>query len=387
MKKCFYRAAGFALACLASAPCLAVYEAPMARNTTLTATYDRMSVPTKLVVWDNLSGGRDDTDGNKWGANTLVSLSATDATFGAGATEPKNWIDAPPQDWYVRLKFSLEGTSTSVDLLVRSSHTLTFLSPASCTIYGSLEYAASSASSCPGLLELTNLFSYYIAQGELAKLTLPGVWTATLKQNLTKWYKVHLNLWTASIRLTVTDLKSQQIYFPAFPGTAPRVNLNLSNRPGTQNNTTAAGSASLDMCLYDGSNSSSTQINMIFRDEGAAATGRAEGMFSVYREGGDKGQASNRLDYRVSVVNPTTGAVQGISNGTEIVWNNTNKRNIQRQVVLPGVPGVSLCVPAPITLFTPTFKLADKAAGRYTGRLTVVYTPSTQTAGLVPSVP
>lgn len=386
MKKCFYRAAGFALACLASAPCLAVYEAPMARNTTLTATYDRMSVPTKLVVWDNLSGGWDDTDGNKWGQNTLVSLSATDATFGAGATEPKGWNIAPPQDWYVRLKFSLEGTSTSVDLLVRSSHTLTFLSPASC-IYGSPEYAASSASSCHGLLEGTNLFSYYIAQSELAKLTLPGVWTATLKQNLTKWYKVHLNLWTASIRLTVTDLKSQQIYFPAFPGTAPRVNLNLSNRPGTQNNTTAAGSASLDMCLYDGSNSSSTQINMIFRDEGAAATGRAEGMFSVYREGGDKGQASNRLDYRVSVVNPTTGAVQGISNGTEIVWNNTNKRNIQRQVVLPGVPGVSLCVPAPITLFTPTFKLADKAAGRYTGRLTVVYTPSTQTAGLVPSVP
>ncbi|MBP1000489.1 phage tail protein [Serratia fonticola] len=385
MKMCFYRAAGFALACLASAPCLAVYEAPMARNTTLTATYDRMSVPTKLVVWDNLSGGRDDTDGQKWGRNTLVSLSATDSTFGAGLTEPK-WYDFNWQD--IRLKFSREGTPTSVDLIVRNAHTVTYLSPASCIGDRPVEFPASSATGCQGALEVTNLFSYYIAQGELAKLTLPGVWTATLKQNLMHWDpKTYLNLWTASIRLTVTDLKSQQIYFPAFPGTAPRVNLNLSNRPGTQNNTTAAGSASLDMCLYDGSNSSSTQINMIFRDEGAAATGRAEGMFSVYREGGDKGQASNRLDYRVSVVNPTTGAVQGISNGTEIVWNNTNKRNIQRQVVLPGVPGVSLCVPAPITLFTPTFRLADKAAGRYTGRLTVVYTPSTQTAGLVPSVP
>lgn len=186
--------------------------------------------------------------------------------------------------------------------------------------------------------------------------------------------------WTANIVLTVTDLNNQQVYFPAFPYSTPRVDLNLNNRPGTSKNTAASGSASLDMCLYDGSNSSSNRVNMLFSDEGAGATGRTAGLFSVYRSGADKTQAANRIDYQVSVINPTTGAAQAISNGTEISWTGTNRRNIQRQVVLPGVPGASLCVPAPIRLVTPAFNLADKTAGHYTGKLTIIYTPSTQSS-------
>lgn len=187
-------------------------------------------------------------------------------------------------------------------------------------------------------------------------------------------FNSNLNVtWTARIVLNVKDLNSQVVYFPAFPYAVPQVELNLSNRPGTASNLTVRGSLSLDMCLYDGSNSASNRINVLFQDEGADAPGRPDGMFSVYRTGGDKPSQSDRVDYKVSVIDPTTGTSRTVSNATRISWSDTNRRNILRQVVLPGTSKVSLCVPAPITLTTPAFTLADKAAGRYTGRLKIIY--------------
>ena len=350
-------------------PCYAVYEAPVARNTTLTVKYDRMSVPSSLQIWGNLSGGSDDTAKDKWVRNTLVCQSTSDPTFGAcNRTAPIWWQSGLSSDANITLKFTRDGASTSVNLTVVGLHN------AVGGYCGS--FPASSAFGCSPAT--STAFTYTISQSELSKLTTPGVWRATLKQDLWQWASPYLNTWASNIVLTVTDLNNQQVYFPAFPYSTPRVDLNLNNRPGTSKNTAASGTASLDMCLYDGSNSSSNRVNMLFSDEGAGATGRAAGLFSVYRTGADKTQAANRIDYQVSVINPTTGAAQAISNGTEITWTNTNQRNIQRQVVLPGVPGVSLCVPAPVRLITPAFNLADKAAGRYTGKLTIIYTPSTQ---------
>lgn len=362
------------------APCYAVYEDPMDRNTALTVKYDRMAVPSSLTIWDRLSGGRDDTNGQKWARNTLVCKSSSDSTYGAcNRTAPVWYENGSPSDANITLKFTLDGTSTSINLTVVGRHIITWYSPSSCAVYGSRNHPASNGIGCDSSLAATNLFNYTVSQGELAKLTTPGVWRATLKQDLWQWDpRQYLNTWTASIVLTVTDLNNQQVYFPAFPYSTPRVDLNLNNRPGTSKNTAASGTASLDMCLYDGSNSSSNRVNMLFSDEGAGATGRSAGLFSVYRTGADKTQAANRIDYQVSVINPTTGAAQAISNGTEITWTGTNQRNIQRQVVLPGVPGASLCVPAPIRLVTPAFNLADKTAGHYAGKLTIIYTPSTQ---------
>ncbi|QNL02985.1 phage tail protein (plasmid) [Serratia ureilytica] len=350
-------------------PCYAVYEAPVARNTTLTAKYDRMSIPSSLTIWNNLSGGSDGsgTTDDKWLRNTLVCKSTSDSTYGACARTSPVWLGSD-SDANIALKFTRDDTSTSVNLTVVGNRR----AAPSCI------YPASSAVFCSSSTSGPALFTYAISQSELAKLTTPGVWRATLKQDLWQWTTPYLNTWTASIVLTVTDLNNQQVYFPAFPYTTPNVDLNLNNRPGTSRNAIASGSASLDMCLYDGSNSSSNRVSMLFSDEGASAKDRASGLFSVYRTGADKTQAANRIDYKVSVINPTTGAAQAISNGTEITWTGTNQRNIQRQVVLPGVPGASLCVPAPIQFITPAFNLADKAAGHYTGKLTVIYTPSTQ---------
>ncbi|WP_226375925.1 CfaE/CblD family pilus tip adhesin [Pantoea stewartii] len=50
-----------------------------------------------------------------------------------------------------------------------------------------------------------------------------------------------------------------------------------------------------------------------------------------------------------------------------------------RRVSMPGVPCTSLCVPAPLTLTTPKFRLSDKSSGHYSGMLRIVYTPTTQT--------
>src|SRR5690606_18072137 len=76
-------------------------------------------------------------------------------------------------------------------------------------------------------------FDFYIVGSELAKLTLPGIWSATLKQNLREWGSAacggnfndvavgcpgYLSIasWQANIRVEVIDSSNHQIYLPAF---------------------------------------------------------------------------------------------------------------------------------------------------------------------------
>ncbi|MBF4114185.1 CfaE/CblD family pilus tip adhesin [Enterobacter cloacae] len=365
---------------MVSFSCKAVYEPPMNRSTNLTVEFDKSSLPTSLIIWNALSGGQDDTDGQKWGRNTLTCLSTTDTTYGSCETTSAWMYPAPGGNRStVSLMFRLLGGDNQVVLNITPMHTVSFLSGAYAgSIYNNY---ASLAFGFDNSTVVTNKFTYSIPQSELAKLSSPGTWTATLKQNLKSWNGgggTIINNWSADIALTLTDLKSQQVYFPKFPYSTPLVNLNLSNHPGTQNTQSASGHSVLDMCLYDGKNSTSAQVNMIFSDEGETAPGRPSGFFSVYRNGADKSQAANRIDYQLSVLNPTSGQSQIINNGTEILWKNTNERRIQRQVIIPGIAGVSLCVPAPLTFATPQLRFADKTAGAYSGKLTVIYTPSTQ---------
>ncbi|MEB7886709.1 CfaE/CblD family pilus tip adhesin [Serratia fonticola] len=49
-------------------------------------------------------------------------------------------------------------------------------------------------------------------------------------------------------------------------------------------------------------------------------------------------------------------------------------------VILRGIGKSAFCVPALLTLQTPAFSLPDKTAGDYTGKLYIIYTPTTQTA-------
>lgn len=347
-------------------------------NRAYSLTFDRAGAPQDYVFMRYESSGTpyNGADSIPSNVNAMVCGSATDSINGACATSATRSNVAPYTIKYseltsnygtdVLLKFTNQSTTANKNLTVKG------YTGNACTVRYISYYEI-----CGGNDPMA--VSLHI-NGDQLKLLTGGVWKATLilYQRNSENSSVNLGTWTIDLTINVTDTGSQQIYFPRFNTASPVVNLNLNNRPGTGSNLTASGSASLDMCLYDGSNSTSRQVSLIFSDEGSPASNRTAGQFSVYRRGADKSQEANRLDYEVTVINPVTGASQEVSNGTEIVWQNTNQRNIQRQVVLPGVPGVSLCVPAPITLITPSFSLSNKNAGFYTGQLKIIYTPTTQ---------
>ncbi|MFV9037347.1 CfaE/CblD family pilus tip adhesin [Serratia fonticola] len=354
------------------------YETPPnAQDTVVKETIDLVSPPAKLFIWNNVFGGSSTTEcmwmdcENKDFMNVLMCYSSTDSRNGACPTKIFWWpfADRPlPKDLTLRFTHSNGQTKDLKITSIRAdTTTLSWISGGRLTPNG---------------------FNTSILASELKKLPLTGIWRAELKMQIRAWDKcgdddngcpgIHRVDWNAHITLDVVDTSNQQIYLPAFSTSTPVINLNLNSRPGSGSGNNISGSSSLDMCLYDGNDSTSNRISLLLQDEGGTATGRPDGQFSIYRKGGDQSKASDRLDYQVSVINPTTGAVQDISNGKEIIWSDTNRRNIQRPVVLPGGGAPALCVPAPLTLTTPAFSMADKTAGDYTGKLRIIYTPTTQ---------
>ena len=116
------------------------------------------------------------------------------------------------------------------------------------------------------------------------------------------------------------------------------VNLNLTNFPGRPGGSEIKGENSLDMCLYDGNNSTSTRAFLRALRNCDERRDRAcrEGAFSIRRRGGSQTDPRDRLDYQVLVTNPTTGATEVAANGKTLTWEGTNNRRYLRQVVLPG---------------------------------------------------
>lgn len=166
------------------------------------------------------------------------------------------------------------------------------------------------------------------------------------------------------------------IYFPLSQNSQPLVRMDIKRKlPGTRQD--MVSTSNLDMCLYDGNNSNSSSIKLVLSDEGNPSPNRTQGLFSIYRQGSDRNLIENRIDYSVSVLNPTNNSRQYLNNGESIIWNNTNNRSKLRQVVLPNIPGISFCVPAPLTFDTGNYNTSEKNAGHYLGVLTVVYTPNT----------
>ena len=353
--------------------------APQAQDTKVNITFDRMSLPANIYIWERVFGGSTDSGEcsnasnckDKDVINSLMCYSTTDPTNGACPVK-LFWANNSNSDnsKALTLRFTHSSGKTK-DLRVTS-------------VKGSGTYSSWVA----GAPLSSSGFNTYISASELNKLSDVGVWRAELKMQVKAWDYCGNDFigcpgflranWKANIILKVTDNGNQQIYLPAFPTSAPVINLNLNTRPGAGSRKSVSGSTNLDMCLYDGNNSASNRISLLLQDEGGTATGRPDGQFSIYRKGGDQSKASDRLDYQISVINPTTGAVQDIFNGKEIIWSDTNRRNIQRPVVLPGGGAPALCVPAPLTLTTPAFSMADKTAGDYTGKLRIIYTPTTQ---------
>ncbi|HCH0656645.1 TPA: phage tail protein [Enterobacter asburiae] len=363
--------------------------APAGRNTSVGISFDRTAPPARFDIWFHESGGFDAADPQKWGRNTLTCQSRTDATYGACMNSPVWFSGNPAAPYAINLRFTHALTSKTVDIKVYGDHYM--------FINNKVFTFASFVTGGTGEIANWNrepYFDFYIVKSELDKLALPGIWTATLKQNLRQWGSAdcggnfndvnvgcpgYLTIarWQANIRIEVVDPGNQQIYLPAFPHSTPIVNLNLTNFPGRPGGSEIQGENSLDMCLYDGNNSTSTRAYLRFEDDGVTSADRAEGAFSIRRRGGSQTDARDRLDYRVSVTNPITGATEAVANGKTLVWQGTNDPQYLRQVVLPGGRESVLCIPAPIILKTPAFATSSKNAGDYTGTLRVIYTPST----------
>ncbi|MFV8908680.1 CfaE/CblD family pilus tip adhesin [Serratia fonticola] len=354
--------------------------APQAQDTKVNITFDRMSLPANIYIWERVFGGSTD-DGECTSAFTCVDKDLINSLTCYSETDPTNGACQVKLWWW-------DNTSndTSQTLTLRFTHSS---GKTKNLLVTSIKTGTQHSSWISGAALTPQGFTTFIPASELNKLSDTGVWRAELKMQVKAWGNcstatscpgIFRVAWKASLVLKVTDYGNHQIYLPAFPTSIPTVNLNLNTRPGADGGMNISGSSSLDMCLYDGIDSTSNRISLLFQDEGATASGRLRGRFSLYRRGGDKTKASNRLDYQVSVINPTTGAVQVIANGKEVIWIDTNRRNIQRPVVLPGGGAPTFCVPAPLTLTTPAFSMADKTAGDYTGQLRIIYTPTTQTA-------
>ncbi|KAB8307650.1 phage tail protein [Rouxiella chamberiensis] len=361
---------------------------PSGRNTSVAVTFDRMSVPAQLPIWTNENGGYDTNDAPKWGRNTLVCQSRTSNQYGACPTFPV-WLEATPAPYPVPVTFT---ESTTKQTLVLNIYLTKRRSLNNVVVASNLVPLNAFGGAVTPRGDGTD-YSAYLPSAELSKFPSAGTWSATLKMSLMQWpatctgnsqnvsvgctNATKLADWIATLAFNVTDYGNQQIYLPEFGNAAANVDLGLKIFPGGRGTTNVTGSRSLDMCLYDGNNSDSNRVSLIFQDEGSAAPSRATGLFSVYRKGGDKSLAQDRLDYSVEVVNPLTKGRQVVQNGSEIVWSGTNK-GILRRVVLPGQRNSVLCVPAPMELVTPSFTLSSKTAGRYSGTLRIIYTPTTQ---------
>lgn len=375
-----------------SQPSLSAEKSPTAHNITLSVTMDKDSLPSSVKVFDNIFGGQSDPAQNTSSLqynynrnNTLICFSRTDPSMGACPTLPYwgNGQNAPTMAGRLTLRFTQQGTGKTIDLAVEGIRRRPYHSNTS------LWNAVGNESGLPVTMSAS------ISREELLKLT-PGnqPWKAKLVMNMAHWdtncagkddasVGCSANIftqWTADITLRITDYGTQQIFFPNYSGQNPLIDLGLKINNNGTSSATAGARKTVDMCLYDGNNSTSSQISMLFRDEGKISQGREPGLFSIYRQGGES-DPSSRLDYSLSVVNPKTGQLQPVANGLEIVWTgvNANEGMVKtRTVKLPGISGLVQCIPAPLTFSIPAFKLSSKSPGKYTGKLNVIYTPTTQ---------
>ncbi len=366
---------------------------PTPHNVVLSVKMDKASLPPSIVIFNNEFAGKSKRSNTANSSlfryarnNTLTCLSKTDTSQGACPVNPYwgNGIEGPLTWGNLILRFTQQETGRTVDLTLDGIRKR----PPKADV--SLWNATSNFGENPITMSIS------IPRSELTKLSPGKPWKAHLSMNLTQWISQCSGFgsygnpsigcpgstfvtWNADISIKVTDYGTQKIYFPEYSASNPLIDLGL-NIVGKLSSATANAAKNIDMCLYDGNNSDSSQISLLFRDEGKTAVGRKEGDFSIYSLNGGT-DTSNRMDYNISIVNPKTGAPQRVINGQEIIWTgvSASQGNVKvRLVKLPGVSGLVQCVPAPLTLSIPQFRVSSKSPGRYLGRLSIIYTPTTQ---------
>lgn len=321
-------------------------------------------------IWTQESGGYDSTNSGRWGLNYWACTSSTSDEHGKCPTGKGGYAAYLP----VYLKFT-EKRSGATQTLELQGIREAYWYNGNCAMYGDPKPMNQSAqNSCSGdSTDGVNL-TLKIPATELNKLPVGGIWTAQLKILLHNSNETEVYHWDSNITVNLTDTNNQQIYLPEFGEAAPRVDLNLRPLPGTKGNQTQMnGSATIDMCLYDGYGSNSTSFTLKFDDQQQGTTQRNNGYFSIYSDHGDTNLDSGRIDYYVRMQAPD-GKYVSVIRGDDLVISDIQTAHI-RPVHLPGIPQAVLCVPAPLELSTKTMDINSKQAGHYTGHLIVNFTP------------
>lgn len=212
--------------------------------------------------------------------------------------------------------------------------------------------------------------SLSILPDEWARFPYGGVWTARLVLNQHQFGAVFP--WTIDITVRLTDSARMAVLFPGA-GDAPRIDLNLQRDNGPKAST--RGTASIDMCLYDGFNSNSTSYDVTITDAlMQSPPGRRAGMYSVVREGASQASDGNRVDYQLYL--DYRGQPEPLDNGKPRRFQGLALNDGLRRLRVPDVGPSVYCVPARLTLKTPPFDTMGKASGPYTGKLRVTFSPS-----------
>ena len=355
---------------------------PAPSHVTIQRTFDRASPPTDdIKIWRDELGGYDSTDPLKWGQNGWLCESNSDPKHGQCKT---SLLFNATGETIVPLLFIEKRSGMRQVLNLRGHATHYFDNSTACAGFSGsvMQIYNSSALKCQGssLWSSGAALTVTLPASELKKLPVGGLWEADLRLKLHQGdpYYVDLADFTAHFQFDVIDPNHIEIFFPAFRHATPLVELDLRPQGAPDQNPYAQDVTPLDMCLYDGYNANSTKYEVLLKDEGLPHAGRAAKDFSIYRTGGEADSLRDRIDYHIQLKNPETGELMPVKNNEQIIWTQINQKLI-RPVRLPSLSYPVLCVPTPLLLNVDKFDITTKNAGRYTGKLTVIFTPTTPT--------
>jgi hypothetical protein len=363
----------------------ALMEAPADRSDTAQAKRDRGAPLGDVMIFDNASGGYDTSAPEKWGRNSWTCQSSTDAATGACPTEPVEGDFGPATVIQLLFKEEKSGATTVLNLYGEKSvrtHSACdgTLRPVPTSWYkvGAIErtqqrsYCVSAISGKRVVVSDNAAVLVKIPAAEIKKLPSGGTWKANLRLNMKQWTgstAPTIAIFKAAITLDTTDKNNIQVYLPEFASATPTVDLKLHK---LANGSRMAGTANVDMCLYDGYNSQSTWFDVSASD-GLTVDRRDKGRYSVLLDKDKSGAYESRVDYTVSLTyagnkialpNHETVRLQGVNNSAG------------RLVTLPGIAVPVVCTPTPLTLETPEFQSVWKRPGTYSNKLTITFTPS-----------
>ena len=364
---------------------IAARQEPVERHETVEATLDRGAAQGDVMIFNGASGGYDTADYKKWGRNVWTCVQDRSAMVGACPTEPA-FHHSQGKSTQIRLLFKEEKAGATAVLNLHGESKLARhldCNGKAIPEYVSqdpvpIENAAALWAGCKADIgwDERKLF-VRIPAVELKKLPSGGTWTAKLL--LVFRMKPHgswiqdpysfRGVFSAAIRLKVTDKNNIQIYLPDFKSATPVVDLKLRT---LSNGSRVSGTSSVDMCLYDGYNAQSTWFDVSASD-GLTIDRRDKGSYSVLLDKDKSGADASRIDYKASLT--YAGAEFELPNNETVRLKGVNNE-AGRKVALPGIPVPVVCTPTPLTLKTPEVEVASKHPGKYSNKLTVKFTPS-----------